>query len=193
MRKEALPPVFSANPLEERDSLRTDYMSPVEIFYEGALEKIKREGFYLIYLCAPLKKTWDKSTQFHVMEALTAASQIMGAKYQGKDVSIWIPHLHAFTVFNELIFTEARKAAIEFNRRLIQENKFFDALVVYGDRISEGMRKEIETFSTLGSTIISFDDFRKNAKRLPSRGRAMYYFKKLVTLFDSNQHTFFIP
>lgn len=119
----------------------------------------------------------------------------MGSKYQDKDVSIWIPHLHVLPVFNELAFPQARRTAIDFNRRLIQD-KFFDALIVYNvysDAISEGMRGEIETFRTLGLPVISYNNFIKNAKRLPSPDRALEYFNSLVTLYESNKHRFFIP
>lgn len=193
MRKEALVPVLRVNPLEERESLRSWGMSQVEIYYEGALSAIKHKGFYLIYLCAPLKAAPERSGWWHIQKALRAASQIMGAEWEGKDVSIWIPHLHALTVFNELIFPEARKAALEFNRRLIQDTKFFDALVVFGDRISEGIRGEIETARTSGLTIISYDEFRTQAENLPSFKESLDYFGDLQKLLNNNQHRFFIP
>jgi len=192
MRKEALVPILRANPQEERLALQEEGMSLIEAFYEGELAKLKQEGFYLIYLCAPLRETEQRSFQWYRMEAFRAASQIVGARRQGRDVSLWIPHLHVYTVFNEMMFPEARRAAIAFNNRLLND-RLFDALLIAGAQISEGMRGEIRTARGMGIEVIGYENFMKNAEGLPSHEESIDYLDKLVTLFESNLNRSFTP
>lgn len=193
MRKEALPPVLGANPQEELLSLRCEGVSIVEGLYQGYLSRLKQEGYHLLYLCAPLRATEETlSGWWNIQKALTAASQILDARWGGKNTSLWIPHLHGLSFFNELHFPAARDKAFKFNQYLLR-NKVFDTLVIAGNLISEGVQSEIEIANSLGLEVVPIAQFMREAKKLPSMEKAFDYYEALLALFESNLHNFFVP
>lgn len=190
--KEALVPVITVGRHEEQPVVQCEGMSFIEVLYEGELARLKQKGLFLVYLCAPLRATQEKSAQQHILEAFRAASQIMGARWKGQDVTIWIPHLHGLTVFNELNFPHARGWAVAYNCRLMRQ-RLFDALLVVGTEITEGTKSEIRHAGNFGLEVINYDKFKAQAERLPSFNKSLDYLDGLVNLYRNNLHRFFIP
>src|ERR1035437_243197 len=158
-------PLFRTDSTIEWEDSREKICLEAECYYEQLLKKMKKDLGHLVYLCSPLKPTKQKSVQDHISDAILAASQILGAEYDGKKIVIFIPHLHLFSVYNEIVFPQAREKAIRFNNRLIREH--FHTLVVIGDRISGGMASEVKQARKNGKEVIKMKDFKKQLKNLP--------------------------
>ncbi|OGD83820.1 hypothetical protein A2165_03125 [Candidatus Curtissbacteria bacterium RBG_13_40_7] len=183
MGKEILVPIGNiVTPAQERLIVRSEGINPVEIFYEGELRRLKEEGYYLMYFCAPLRATDQKSVFRHSKEALRAAGRVLGAGFNGKDVVYFIPHLHVFPLCNELRNPELRNIAKGFNRLLLL-GSYFNGLLKFGDQISQGMNDEIETAQDVGMQIVNYEDFIKLAG-LPSPEQALDNFVYLDRIFN---------
>lgn len=174
---DSLFPFFRVDP-HEREVLREEGWSIAEAYYESAIQRIREDGrFSLVYLCAPLKPTQERPIQMHVAEAIWSASQILGAEYNSRKIIVWIPHLHGFSVFNEVIYPEVRERAIAFNSRVLP---LFHTLLKVGNRISEGMLGEIALAERSGLETVTFEDFKSRLKNLPSNEEAQKNYWSLV-------------
>lgn len=120
---------------------------------------------FSVYICAPLQPTTNKSAFRHLIEAMIAASLIEGAKYKGKKVSCFIPHIHIFPDHNELVVPKRRQAGIKLNNIMLEN---CDALILLGTRRSAGMKAEVDEANRLGLPIILFHQFKKKLTNLPS-------------------------
>ncbi len=138
----------------------------VEACYESSLDEVCKKGMFLTYLCAPLQPTYKKSTGYHISDALYHASQITGAEYNGKKITIWIPHYHSLTMDNEFTKPGTRDFAISFNGLILK--RYRPTLVQVGERISEGMKDEIGTAIHLGLDVVHFNEFKNRLQNLPS-------------------------
>jgi len=193
MGKEVLVPFGNlTTPAQDRLIARAEGINPFEIFYERELERLREEGYYLMFFCAPLKASVQKSVQLHSLEALEAASQILGTSWNGKNVSLWIPHLHALPIFNEEMFPQLRDVALSFNLLLLR-NRLFDGLLIFGDRISSGMKNEIIVARDIGMEILNFDYFLEFAEDKPTEKVAIHYFEHLRSISDSNLRRISFP
>lgn len=166
---DSLVPFLQVGP-HERRVLKEEGWSMAEAYYESAIQRIREDGrSSLVYLCAPLKLTPNKPVPMHIAEAISSASQILGAEYNRKKITVWIPHLHGFSVFNEVIYPEVRERAIAFNSRVLP---LFHALIIVGNRVSEGMSWEIALAQRSGLETVTFEDFKGRLQNLPSAEEA---------------------
>lgn len=180
--QENLIPVLRVNELVERRIVREEGWSLAEAYYELLLQKERKNGRHLVYLCSPLKPTESRPVEMHISEAIWVASHILGAKYNRKRIAVWIPHLHVFTVYNEIVYPDVRERAINFNNRLLPH--FFHTLVVNGDRRSEGMLVEIALAERHGLEVIGFEDFKGRLQNLPTPEEVERYYWKMVALHN---------
>lgn len=163
-------------------SIEKKVWKEAEGYYDQLLEKMEKNLSHMVYLCSPLKSTAEKLIQFHIAEAIQAASQILGAKYKGKKIAVWIPHIHLFSIYNEAIYPEVREKAIKFNNYLIQ--RYFHTLLIANNRISEGMSAEIELARNNGIEVVGMGDFKKNLRNLPDRKEAERIYRKMISLHN---------
>lgn len=171
-------PLFRIDLIDDWESSKEKTWNDAEKHYEQLLKELKKNLNHLVYLCSPLRPTKRESIQDNVVGALDAASQILGAKYNGKKIAVYVPHLHMFSIYNEIIYPERRERAFKFNDYLIGE--YFHTLMVIGNRISKGMASEIELARKKGIRIIKIKDFKKQLKNLPDLSKSKASFKKMV-------------
>ena len=174
-------PLFRTDPIAKWGKLRKKVWSDAEVYYEQLLKRMENLS-YMVYLCSPLKATAEKLIQVHITEAIYAASQILGAEYNGKKIAVWIPHVHLFSIYNEAIYPEAREKAIKFNNDLIQ--KYFQSLVVVGNKISGGMTGEIALAKKSGIEIVRERVFKRRLKNLPDSESIKRSYRKMVSLHN---------
>jgi hypothetical protein len=177
-----LVPLFETDVLSRWEAAREKIWKVAEDHYEQTLKGMRRNQGHLVYLCAPLKPTKQKLIQDHISDALLAASQVLGAKYKGRNVVLFIPHLHVFSIYNEMVYPQVRERAIRFNDVLIR--KYFHTLVVIGKRVSKGMKSEIEQAKKNGTEVITMKDFKKQLKNLPDSARIKKSYQKIVNLHN---------
>lgn len=177
-----LVPLFQIDLLNKWEAARERIYKDAEDYYEQTLEEMKKSLKHLVYLCAPLKPTKAKLIQDHIAEAIEAASQILGAEYRGKKIILFIPHLHVFSVYNEIVYPKVRERAIKFNDRLIRDH--FHTLVVIGEKISGGMASEIEQAKKNGTEVVGLKDFKKQLKNLPDSKKAKTSYRRMVKLHN---------
>ncbi|OGH24497.1 MAG: hypothetical protein A3B47_01420 [Candidatus Levybacteria bacterium RIFCSPLOWO2_01_FULL_39_24] len=177
-----LVPLFQIDLLGKWEAAREKIWKDAEEHYEQTLKKMKKDLNHLVYLCAPLKPTKSKLIQNHISDAILAASQILGAEYNGKRIILFVPHIHVFSIYNEIIYPQVRERAIKFNDWLIQEH--FHTLVVIGERISEGMASEIEQARKNGTEVIKIKDFKKQLKHLPDSKKSKINYRKMINLHN---------
>jgi hypothetical protein len=175
-------PLFRVDLIKKLEAAREEMFIEAERYYEKTLEKMAKDSTHLVYLCSPLKPTKQKLVQEHISEAITAASQILGAKYAGKKIAVFIPHLHLFSVYNEIVYPQTRERAIKFNDRIIR--KYFHTLAVLGKKISKGMASEIEQAKKKGMEVVEMKDFKKQLKNLPDSGKSNLNYKKMINLHN---------
>jgi hypothetical protein len=156
-------PVFQP----ERDMrIRLESDEYIGALYEGIFDEFHEKGLFLVYLCAPLKPTYKKTGMDHILDAVYHASQIVGSEYNGKKFAIWTPQYHGLTMANEFLNPSNRGFAMMSNIQIIWEYR--PTLVQVGERISEGMEREIEHAKYNGCDIFHFGDFKKHLNNLPS-------------------------
>jgi len=177
-----LVPLFQIDLLGKWEAARDKIWRDAEDHYEQALKEIKKDLSHLVYLCAPLKPTKEKLIQDHIAEAIDAASQILGAKYNGKRIVLFVPHIHVFGIYNEIIYPKVRERAIKFNDLLIREH--FHTLVVIGERISEGMASEIGQARKNGTEVVKMKDFKRRLKDLPNPEKTKTSYERMVKLHN---------
>lgn len=177
-----LVPLFETDVLARLDAARLKIWKNAEDHYEQALKELKKDLGHLVYICAPLKPTKEKLVQDHIAEAIEAASQILGTEYNGKKIVIFIPHLHVFSIYNEMVYPQVRERAIKFNDRLIREH--FHTLVVIGDRISGGMASEMEQAKKHDMEVVKLKDFKKKLKNLPDSKKMKLNYKRIIGLHN---------
>lgn len=153
-----------------------------EVHYEKSIKDLKENQNHLVYLCSPLRPTKQKLAQDHISDAISAASQILGAEYKGKKISIWIPHVHLFSIYNEIVYPESRGRAIKFNNYLLE--KYFQTLLVVGKTISGGMETEIELAKKSGVKVVELRKFRKELENLPDLKKAEASCRKMISLHN---------
>lgn len=175
-------PLFRTDSVADWNEVRETVWVDVEQYYERLLGEMKENSTHLIYLCAPLKPTKQKQVQDHVRQALLIASEILGAEYKGRKIAVFIPHLHLFSVYNEILYPHTREKAIRFNNRLIRE--FFHTLVVVGNYISEGMAVEIEQAKGNGTEVIKIRDFKKQLNKMPNSQKSKTSYEGMVKLHN---------
>jgi hypothetical protein len=175
-------PLFRTDSTTEWETSREKICLEAEIYYEETLRKMKKDLGHLVYLCSPLKPTKQKLVQDHISQALLAASQILGANYNGKKIVIFIPHLHLFSVYNEIIYPQAREKAIKFNNRLIREH--FHTLIIVGNKMSEGMAAEIKQAQKGGVEAVKMEDFKKKLKNLPGYKKSRAGYRRMISLHN---------
>jgi len=186
-----LVPLFQIDLLGKWEAAREKIWRNAEDHYEQTLKEMKKSLNHLVYLCAPLKPTKQKLIQDHISDAILAASQILGAEYNGKRIVLFVPHIHVFSIYNEIIYPKVRERAIKFNDRLIQ--KHFHTVVVIGERISWGMASEIEQARKNGTEVVKMKDFKKRLKNLPDTEKAKLGYRKMVSLHNKiHGHEFLI-
>ncbi len=171
-------PLFRTDPIIKWKASRKKVWKDAEIYYKQLFKEIKKSLSHAVYLCSPLRATREKSIQVHIAEAILAASQILGAKYNGKKIAVWIPHVHLFSIYNEGIYPEVREKAIKFNSHLLR--KYFHTLLVVGSKISGGMSIEIELAKKIGIEIIKMEDFKKQLRNLPNAEKIKKSYRKMV-------------
>jgi hypothetical protein len=175
-------PLFKVDLIKKLEAAREKMFIDAERYYEQLLEKMAKDSTHLVYLCSPLKPTKQKLVQEHIAEAIEAASQILGAKYDGKKIAVFIPHLHLFSVYNEIIYPQTRERAIKFNDRIIR--KYFHTLAILGKKISKGMASEIEQAKKKGMRVIQVGDLKKQLKNLPNSEKAETNYQKMINLHN---------
>lgn len=175
-------PLFRIDLIDNREVFREKIWKAAEKHYEQLFKELKKDLNHMIYLCSPLRPTKQKLVQDHISEVIEATSQILGAEYFGKKISVYIPHLHMFSVYNEIVYPELRERAIKFNDRLIQE--YFHTLLIVGNRISGGMASEIKQAKKKGMEVIKMADFKKQLKNLPDLKKAKESYQKMVSLHN---------
>ncbi len=175
-------PLFRIDLITKWEAAKEKVWVDAERYYEQLLKKMKRNSDHMVYLCAPLKPTKQKSIQDHIAKAILVASQILGAKYDGRKIAVFVPHIHLFSVYNEVIYPQTRERAIKFNDRLIRQ--FFHTLVIIGNRISEGMASEIDTARKKGIKVIKMKDFKKHLGNLPDSEKSKTSYQKIVSLHN---------
>jgi len=177
-----LVPLFRIDTISRREISRGKVWKDAKKHYEQTLREMKNNLCNLVYLCAPLKPTRQKLVQDHIAEAMLTASQILGAKYNGKKIVLFVPHIHVFSIYNEIIYPQVRGRAIKFNDRLIRD--FFHTLVVVGERISEGMLSEINQARKNGTEVVKMKDFKKKLKNLPNTEKSKKDYRRMVNLHN---------
>jgi len=177
-----LAPLFRIDRIRNWKATKEQAWRDAEDYYEQILKEMKKTLVHLVYLCAPLKPTKEKLIQDHVAQAIKAASQILGTEYNGKRIILFIPHLHVFSIYNEIVYPMVRERAIKFNDRLIQ--KYFHTLIIIGERISGGMASEIEQARKNGTEIVKMKDFKKQLKNLPDAEKAKENYQRMVRLHN---------
>jgi len=70
-------PIFQP---ERNVCVRLESNEYIEARYKGIFDEFHEKGLFLVYLCAPLKPTYEKSGRDHVLDAVHHASQITGAE-----------------------------------------------------------------------------------------------------------------
>lgn len=178
----SLIPLFRTDSIGKWGGSRKKVWEDAEEYYEKLLKRIEKNLNHMVYLCSPLKSTAEKLIQVHIAEAISAASQILGAEYNGKKINVWIPHLHLFSIYNEAIYPEAREKAIKFNNYIIQ--KYFHTLLVIGDRISGGMAAEMELAKKSGIEIIKMEEFKRYLGNLPDSKGVKNFYQTMVSLHN---------
>lgn len=106
----------------------------------------------------------------------------MGAEYKGKEINVWIPHFHLFSIYNEALYPESREKAIKFNNYLIQ--KYFHTLLVIGERISGGMAAEMKLAQKNNLEIITMKEFKKHLRNLPDSEEAQNSSQTMVNIHN---------
>lgn len=175
-------PLFRIDAVTKWEASRKKVWKDAEGYYDQLLKGMKKSLSHMVYLCSPLKPTKQKLVQVHIAEAISAASQILGAEYNGRKIAVWIPHIHLFSIYNEVAYPDTREKAIKFNNRLIQ--KYFHTLVVIGNRISEGMSAEIELARKSGMEVAKMGDFKGNLRNLPDSKKAKGSYQKMVSIHN---------
>lgn len=175
-------PLFRTDSIAKWESSREKVYKDAEKYFEGLLKDMRKKLFHLVYLCSPLKSTAQKLIQDHIAEAILATSQILGAKYNGKKIAVWIPHVHLFSIYNEIVYPDTRDKAIKFNNHLIK--KYFHTLLIVGDRISGGMSVEIDLAKKNGIEVIKMGDFRIRLKNLPKSERISKSYQKMINIHN---------
>src|SRR3989338_1759017 len=184
-------PLFRTDSIAKWGALREKVWKDAESHYEQALQAMRKNLNHLVYLCSPLKPTKQKLVQNHIAEAIFAAGQILGAKYDGRKIAVWIPHVHLFSIYNEILYPEVREKAIKFNNRLIKE--YFHTLTVHGNTISTGMAAEIELAKKNGVKVIGIEDFKRQLKNLPDPKKSEASYRKMVYIHNQiHGHQFLI-
>lgn len=102
----------------------------------------------LIYVCHPLA---NPSVEENVKIARKIVDQII--KEQGGEVLPFAPHLYFPQVMNDNEPAE-RQLGMEYSMYFLRKA---DEVWVYGDRISEGMKRELEEASGLKLPILFMD------------------------------------
>lgn len=158
-----------------------------EDYYESLLKEIKGNLGHLVYLCSPLKSTEQKSVQDHIEEAIWGASQILEGvrRDNGRKIAVWIPHVHLFSIYNEIVYPEVREKAIKFNNKIIE--KYFHTLILIGDKISGGMSAEIELARKNKIEVVKIEVFKKHLKGVPNLKRVKVYYRR-ITDFHNKVH-----
>ncbi|MBI1919411.1 hypothetical protein HYS29_02455 [Candidatus Microgenomates bacterium] len=177
-------PLFSApQKLLERVIAREEGWSlaatQAEDYYEKQLFELQQRGVCLIYLCAPLKPTPEKTGKEHILSALSAAAQITGAEYKERKTAVWIPHYHALFVYNEFRYPEVREMGLSFTINLLA--RFKPVVVVFGERISGGMQAEITKAQSLGLEVVPFTDFKHSLQNPPTQAQTGEIYNSLVS------------
>jgi hypothetical protein len=175
-------PLFNISSIKKLEAAREKMFIDAESYYEKTLEKMAKDSTHLVYLCSPLKPTKQKLVQDHISEAITAASEILGAKYDGKKIAVFIPHLHLFSVYNEIIYPQTRERAIKFNDRIIR--KYFHTLAILGKKISKGMASEIEQAKKKGMEVTDVKNFKKQLENLPDSKKSKMNYRKMIDLHN---------
>lgn len=171
----------------QAELLRNYYKNNQKFLFESLeeyfLEDIQKDE-YIIYICAPLKATAQKSGKEHILDALKAASQIAGSKYKDKRIVTWIPHLHAFSVFNEILDPSLREIGIDFVINIIKKIK--PILGIMDGRISYGMQQEINLAQKLKLPYMPISQLKRSIKQAPSENEANKIFQILVNFYPKN-------
>lgn len=175
-------PLFRTDPIIKWKASRKKVWKNAETYYKQLFKETKKSLSHMVYLCSPLKATKEKLIKVHIAEAISAASQILGAKYNGKKIAVWIPHVHLFSIYNEGIYPESREKAIKFNKHLLR--KYFHTLLVVGSRISGGMASEIEQARKNGTEVVGLKDFKKQLNNLPDSKKAKTSYRRMVKLHN---------
>lgn len=177
-------PLFRIDKIAKWQKSREKVWMDAEDHYEQLLGKMAKNNRHLVYLCSPLKPTEQKSIQDHVSQAILAASQILGGvtKCTGKKIAVFVPHLHLFSVYNEIIYPQVRERAIRFNNHLIQE--YFHTLAVLGNTISGGMAAEIELARRKGIEVAKMGGFKKQLRNLPDLEESRISYWKMINLHN---------
>ncbi len=174
--------LFRTDPMTKWKTAKEKVWKDAEDYYEQLLKKTKENLSHMVYLCSPLKPTKQKLIQVHIAEAILAASKILGAEYKGKKIAVWVPHLHLFSIYNEIVYPDVREKAIKFNNHLIQQ--YFHSLVVIGDRISRGMSAEIKLARKNGVKVIKMRNFKRHLRNLPDSEKAKGIYQKMISLHN---------
>lgn len=182
---ESLIPVFNISPFQEKKVLMEEGWSLAEAFYEAELERKKANGVVQAYLCAPLKGSQNRPVQLNIARAIGAASQILGSTFSDRPLSLWVPHLHGFAVFNEVVYPDARDRAIAFNHRILSQ--FFDVMIVdrgAEDTLSQGMLEEIVLARANGTQVVSMNTFKETAQGLPDQVQTDRNYRNMVEVHN---------
>lgn len=155
----------------------------VDALYSGIINEFYEKGLFLVYLCAPLKPTYQKSGRDHILDALHHVSQITGSEYNGKKFAIWIPHYHGLTMSNEFINPAAREFAMLSNKITIWQYR--PTLLQVGERISEGMRTEIACAKLHKCNNIDFEKFKEYLQNLPSQEEVEIIYHEFIESIPS--------
>lgn len=175
-------PLFRIDPITKWQASGEKVWKDAEDYYEQLLKELRKNLSHMVYLCSPLKPTKQKIVQVHITKAIWAASQILGAEYNGRKIAVWVPHLHLFSIYNEIAYPDTREKAIKFNNRLLLQ--YFHTLVVIGNRISGGMSAEIELARKNGVEVIRMGNFKRHLRNLPDSEKSKGSYQKMVSLHN---------
>ena len=102
------------------------------------------------YICSPLAGSTDKE----VLDNICHARAYMLYAHECLDVYARAPHAYLPMLMDDNIVSE-RALALQFGLRLLEQS---DLLFVCGNRISSGMRGEIEHAASLEMPIVAFHE-----------------------------------
>lgn len=173
-------PLFRIDRVINREESKKQVQRIAEAYYEQLLREARKNQNHMVYICSPLKPTKQKSVQDHIKEAIWNASQILGGvrRGNGRRIAVWIPHVHLFSIYNEIVYPEVREKAIKFNNKIIEE--YFHTLVVVGDKISGGMSAEIELARKNKIEVIKIEVFKKHLKGVPNLKRTKMHYRRIA-------------
>lgn len=121
-----------------------------EIIMKEVIKNIKKSGknYTKIYVCSPLSAETTEGIERNMLAARLMCQRLNNI-FADTGIRAWAPHAYLPEFLNDNIPDE-RKLGIDFGCSLL---KMSDAIVVFGSKLSNGMKAEIKISMQIGIPI----------------------------------------